>query len=116
MYESTTMAYSEYLADRIRNVLDHKSVIYEEKKMMGGLTFMVNNKMCVGIVKEDLMSRVGPKVYQEALEMDGAREMDFTGRPMKGYVFISSDGVDTDDQLENWVSMALEFNKELVQG
>ena len=108
------MAYNEFLADRIRGILNEKKVAFEEKKMMGGLTFMVNDKMCVGIVKDDLMSRIGPAVYDEALNQDGVREMDFTGRPMKGYVFIDADGMDTEVQLTHWIDLALSFNKEIT--
>ncbi len=104
------MPYSELLADRLRQVLNEKKSPFEEKKMMGGLCFMVNGKMCVGIVKEDLMARVGPIVYEEALEMEGAREMDFTKRPMKGYVFVSPEGTDLYEDLSDWVQMALDYN------
>lgn len=106
------MAYDEHLADRVRQVLKEKNIPADEKKMMGGLTFMVDEKMCVGIVKSDLMARVGPHKMDEALSRDGCRPMDFTGRPMKGYVFISPDGVDMDDDLNYFVELALEFNKE----
>ena len=108
------MAYNEFLADRIRTVLHEKKVAFEEKKMMGGLTFMVNDKMCVGIVKDELMSRIGPKVYEDALTRDGVRAMDFTGRPMKGYVFVNAEGKDTEDQLNHWIELAVQFNKELI--
>ena len=68
------MVYSEKLANRVRTILtDHPKV--EEKKMMGGLTFMVNNKMCVGILKDDLMARIDPAIYETALEKNGCREM-----------------------------------------
>jgi TfoX/Sxy family transcriptional regulator of competence genes len=104
------MAYSEKLANRAREILaDHPKV--EEKKMMGGLTFMVNNKMCVGILRDDLMARIDPAVYQTALEKRGCREMDFTGRPMKGFVFISPDGTKTKKELNHWIGLALEYNK-----
>ena len=104
------MAYDEYLADRIRLLLKEKGVAAEEKKMMGGLTFMVDGKMCVGIVKNNLMARVGPEKYEEALQEEGARVMDFTKRPLKGYVFVEPDGVDLDTQLEMWVQWCLDYN------
>ncbi len=106
------MPYSELLADRLRQVLDEKRVNYVEKKMMGGLCFMVQDKMCVGIIHEDLMARIGPDLYEEALQMKGARKMNFTKRPMKGYVFVDSDGTDLYEDLSNWVQMALDFNPE----
>ena len=105
-----TMAYDQYLADRIRVQLKDKSVAFEEKEMMGGLTFMVDNKMCVGIVKNDLMARVGPEANEKALEKDHARPMDFTGRPMKGYIFVSPEGVDADTELSFWIDLCLEYN------
>ena len=105
------MAYDEYLQERIQNVLKVKNVPNEEKMMFGGLTFMVNGKMCIGIVKNELMARVGPEFHSEALKKDGARTMDFTGKPMAGYVFVSPEGFDSDDQLEFWIDSCLEFNK-----
>jgi len=76
------MAYDEKLADRIREILVDQPVV-EEKQMMGGVTFMVNNKMCVGIVKDEMMARIDPEQYDDALEKHGCRPMDFTGKPMK---------------------------------
>lgn len=106
------MAFDEHLADRIRKSLKDKGIQFEEKKMMGGLTFMVKNKMCVGIVKKDLMARVGPDHYAAALKMKGVREMDFTGKPMKGYVFVEPDGIDLEEDLTAFIDMALDYNKE----
>jgi len=77
---------------------------------------MVNDKMCVGVDKDRkldvdrLMVRVGPDVYEEALQMKGARNMDFTGKPMKGFVFVGPEGFDTDSDLEKWLEMALAYN------
>ena len=104
------MAYNEKLANRIREILFSKRKV-EEKKMMGGLTFMVNNKMCVGISGDDLMARIDPEIYEEALEKKGCREMDFTGRPMKGFVFIDEEGTKSKKDLEYWVELALDYNK-----
>lgn len=104
------MAYNEFLADRMRLVLKEKSVHYLEKRMMGGLTFMVDDKMCVGIVKDDLMARIHPDIYEEALKREGCKEMNFTGRPMKGYVFISPEGTDMDTDLAYWIQLALDYN------
>lgn len=91
------------------HLADHSGV--EEKKMMGGLTFMVNKKMCVGILKDDLMARVDPAIYETAFEKRGCGEMSFTGRPMKGFVFISPDGTKTKEDLNYWIGLALEYNK-----
>ncbi|OJJ20355.1 RNA methyltransferase [marine bacterium AO1-C] len=104
------MAYNELLGDRIRQILQQKQVAFEEKKMFGGLCFMVDQKMCVGIVKEDLMARIGPDAFEEALKKKGVRDMDFAGRPMKGYVFVEPEAMDMDTQLEYWVQLCLDFN------
>lgn len=108
------MAYDENLADRIRKQLHNKHVLFQEKKMMGGLSFMINDKMCVGIVKNDLMARVGKDNYEAALKKPGSRPMDFTGKPMKGYVFVEPAGIDMESELEYWIDLSLEFNKTLV--
>jgi TfoX/Sxy family transcriptional regulator of competence genes len=104
------MAYNEHLAERIREILVNQKKV-EEKEMMGGLTFMVNDKMCVGIIKDDLMARIDPDIYEDSLEKDGCREMDFTGRPMKGFVMISAEGTDRQKDLEYWVGLAINFNR-----
>lgn len=104
------MAYSEQLAERVRNALRNMQRV-EEKKMMGGLTFMVNGKMCVGILKDDLMVRLDPAVYDAVLKRKGCRPMDFTGKPMKGFVFVSPKGTSNKKDLSYWVDLALAFNK-----
>lgn len=104
------MAYDELLADRIRQNLAEKKVHVEEKKMMGGLCFMVNDKMCVGLIKNQLMARIDPEIQAEVLARTGCREMDFTGRPMKGFVFVEPEGWDTDADLDYWVQLCLDFN------
>lgn len=104
------MAYNEFLADRIRHFLSDKKVMVEEKKMMGGLCFMVNDKMCAGVVGEKLMARIDPDLFQLALNRTGCHEMDFTGRPMKGFVFVDPEGTDMDEDLEYWIQLCLDFN------
>ena len=104
------MAYNEYLQERIERVLKEKSIVFEAKKMMGGLCYMIDDKMCVGIVKDDLMARVGDEAYSSLVTRNGARPMDFTKRPMKGYIFVSPEGVDFDEDLEFWVQKCLDFN------
>lgn len=103
------MAYDEKLADRIREFLVELPDV-EEKQMMGGLAFMVNNKMCVGVVKDEMMARIDPEKYETALEIKGCHPMDFTGRPMKGWVFISPEGLEKVKDMEYWVNLALDFN------
>ena len=105
------MAYDEHLAERARRVLQEKKIQnIEEKKMMGGLTFMVNDKMCIGIVKDDLMVRLNPDLHDEALKRTGSRTMDFTAKPMQGYIFVNPEGVDLESDLESWIQMALDYN------
>ena len=112
------MAYSEYLADRVRNRLAHAGLV-EEKKMMGGLIFMVNEKMCLGVDQDKktqqdrLMVRVGKLNYEDLLQKSGSRLMDFTGKPMRGFLFIDPEGFDSEEDLDFWVEKALEFNKQL---
>ena len=105
------MSYNEKLADRVREIIaiDHSNV--EEKKMFGGLCFMVNDKMCVGVESERLMVRLDPTKYDEVINKDGCKPMDFTGRIMKGYVFVDIDALNTRQKLEYWVKLALEYNK-----
>lgn len=104
------MAYNELLADRINQVLSEKNIAFIEKKMMGGLTFMVDDKMCVGIIKENLMVRLDPDIFEEALTKPGCRVMDFTKRPMKGYVYVEPSAIDMDNDLAYWIQLALDFN------
>jgi len=114
------MAYSEYLAERVRIRISNKGIV-EEKKMMGALIFMVNGKMCMGVdsgklTKEDrLMVRVGKLPYEELLNQKGSKEMNFTGKPMRGFLFIGPDGFDREEELDFWVEKALEFNKFLTK-
>ena len=107
-----TMAYNEKLADRTRELisLTHKNV--EEKKMFGGLCFMVNDKMCVGVESERLMVRLDPAKYDEVMEKEGCKPMNFTGKIMKGYVFVDIDVLKSKTELEYWIKLALEFNKQ----
>ncbi|HQQ97061.1 MAG TPA: TfoX/Sxy family protein [Cyclobacteriaceae bacterium] len=104
------MAYDQKLAARIRTGLSKVKRV-EEKEMMGGLTFMVNGKMCVGIIKDELMCRIDPEGHESAVEKQGCRTMDFTGRPMKGYIMVDSTGMKSDAELASWLALALEFNK-----
>lgn len=104
------MAYDEHLADRLRMTLKGLNVQYIEKKMMGGLCFMVDDKMCVGIVRNDLMARIPPETYEKVITEPDCRPMDFTGKPMKDFVMIGPSGVDMDEDLEKWVQRCLDFN------
>tara|TARA_B100000508_G_C11355232_1_gene226063 strand:- start:59 stop:421 length:363 start_codon:yes stop_codon:yes gene_type:complete len=104
------MAFNELLADRISFFFKNEGVNFYEKKMFGGLCFMVNDKMCVGVVKDELMARIGEKNYNEALSKKGCSKMSFTGRPMKSYVFLNEEATDLDKNLEYWLKLALNFN------
>ena len=104
------MAYNQKLADRIRERLVNVKKM-KEKEMMGGLTFMVNDKMCVGIIKDELMCRIDPEIQEVALSKTGCRIMDFTGRPMKGYVMVDEAGMKSKKDFDYWIELCLEFNK-----
>ncbi len=104
------MAYNEKLSDRIREAISHLPKV-EEKLMFGGSCYMVNGKMCVGVVKDEMMCRINPEIYEAALKKRGCREMDFNHRPMKGFVFISEEGMKTKKEFEYWINLALDFNK-----
>ena len=102
------MAYDEALADRIGVILkDQPNVV--GKKMFGGIAFMVNGNMCCGVVKDTLMLRVGPENYESLLSHPPAREMDFTGKSMKGMIYVDPDGLKSEEELKTWVERALEF-------
>ena len=105
-----TMAYNEKLAARIREKLEHTPRV-KEKEMMGGLTFMVNDKMCIGIIKDEMMCRIDPTMQESVLSRTGCRIMDFTGRPMKGYVMVDDTGIKSRKDFDYFVDLCLSFNK-----
>lgn len=104
------MAFDELLADRVRSEFADRAVNFEEKRMMGGLCFMVDGKMCVGIDGERLMVRLDPANYEAALQNTGCVPMDFTGKPMRGFVFVHAAVLKSTKQLSSWLDAALEFN------
>ncbi|HEV3225112.1 MAG TPA: TfoX/Sxy family protein [Puia sp.] len=104
------MAYNEKLAGRTRELIRKTHRITEEKKMFGGLCFMVNNKMCVGVEQERMMVRLDPSIYDEVMEMEGCHPMDFTGKPMRGYVFVDASALNTQKKLGYWIQLALDYN------
>ena len=104
------MAYSEYLVDRVSHFFTEKSIPFQTKKMFGGLCFMVDGKMCVGVNVDEIMARINPDKYQESLLKEGCREMNFTGRPMKGFVFLTEEAIDLEEELNYWLQLALDFN------
>jgi TfoX/Sxy family transcriptional regulator of competence genes len=103
------MAFNEKITDRIREALVHLPSV-EEKYMFGGVCFMVNKKMCIGVVKDEMMCRIDPLLEEDVLEKVGCRPMDFTGRPMKGYIYINEDGMKTKKTFAYWINLCLDFN------
>ena len=102
------MAYDEQLAARVGAILKGTRALVE-KKMFGGLAYLSNGKMFAGILKSDLVVRVGPEANDQALKEPYTRPMDFTGKPMKGYVFVGPDGVKSAAQLRKWLTKGLDF-------
>lgn len=104
------MAYDEFLAERIERVLQDANVPFYGKKMFGGICYMVDEKMCVGVLKRELMVRVDPMIHDEFCRKPGAKPMDFTGASMKGFIMIDPESVDLEEDLEYWIRQALDFN------
>jgi TfoX/Sxy family transcriptional regulator of competence genes len=102
------VAYDEGLADRIRDALADRDDV-AERKMFGGLAFMVSGNMCCGVIGSEAMLRLGPEGADEALDDPHARPMDFTGRPMKNMVYVEPAGLEDDADLRRWVARALAF-------
>lgn len=106
------MAYDERLAERVREAIAERDGV-REKKMFGGLAFLLHGNMCCGIVGQDLMVRVGPDAYDEALAHPRARPMDFTGRSMKGMIYVEPDGLTAPDELAAWVWRGIHYAESL---
>ena len=106
------MAYDLLLGERIRTSLSPKKGI-EEKKMFGGLGFLLHGNMLVGVWKNSLIARVGPDAYEHSIREPHAREFDITGRPMKGWVLIDAEGVSDDEELNGWIQRAVNFVRTL---
>jgi TfoX/Sxy family transcriptional regulator of competence genes len=104
------MPYNEKLAERIRERLSEVPKV-KEINMMGGLAFMVNAKMCVGIFKDEMLCRIDPNDRDELLERHGASVMEFTGRPMKGMVLVDTSGMKSTKDFEFWITQCLDYNK-----
>lgn len=106
------MAFDEELAARVRRQLAGREAV-TEKRMFGGLAFLVRGNMCCGVVGEELMVRVGADEYPAALEQPHAREMDFTGRALRGFVYVSPAGIAADRDLAAWVGRGASFAETL---
>jgi len=102
------VVYSESLASRIRQTLAGRRGI-TEKKMFGGIGFLLNGNMCVGVSQTSLIVRLGPEQADEARRQPNVVEFDVAGRPLKGWVMIEAEGIDTDEQLTAWIQQAVEF-------
>ena len=102
------MAYDEGLAQRLRDCFAERDDVVE-RRMFGGLAFMLSGNMCCGVIGDELMARVGPEYYASALQHAQARPMDFTGKPLKGFVYVASDGITADQGLERRVRRCIEF-------
>ncbi|MCX6252085.1 MAG: TfoX/Sxy family protein [Bacteroidetes bacterium] len=105
------MTYNEKLADRTREIISLTQENVDEKLMFGGVCFMVNDKMCLGVIKERLMVRLAPEKYEEVLEIVGCTPFDFSGKAMKGFVYVETDVLVSNEQLTFWVNLALDYNK-----
>lgn len=106
------MAYDTGLAQRVREALEDRAGL-SERAMFGGLAFLVDGKMCVGVQNSTLMARVGPERHEDALAVPHVREMDFTGRPMRGYVYVDPLGLQEDNELKAWVQWCANFASSL---
>lgn len=106
------MAYDEGLAQRVREYLNGRQEA-EEKKMFGGLAFMIRGNMSCGITGSELMVRVGKDRYEQFLDEPHVREMDFTGKALNGFVYVTEEGLQSDEILEYWIDNALSFAETL---
>jgi TfoX/Sxy family transcriptional regulator of competence genes len=103
------MAYNEALAQRLRQKLMHLPDV-EEKEMFGGIVFMVNAKMCMGVFKQDLMARINPNILESLKDIDGWQQMTMGGMKMSGYILVSEDVINQNNDLDFWIKLALDFN------
>jgi TfoX/Sxy family transcriptional regulator of competence genes len=103
------MAYDDVLASRVRTALGSARRI-EEKRMFGGMTFMVRGKMCVSVGRDRLMCRIDPAIHDAAVRREGCRAVVMKGRPLRGYVHVDREAVRTKRGLDYWVALALDYN------
>jgi len=106
------MVYDEKLASRIRKILVMQKGL-AEKKMFGDISLMLKGNMCYGVIKNNLVVRVGPERYEKALAERHVRPMDFTGRPLRGFVFVGLGRYQTDEALTKWVKLAIDVASSL---
>ena len=108
------MAYNETLSLRIAEQLMDQKIPFEEKKMFGGIAFMINDKMCIGVLKDEIMLRVMDEHYESLLEINHVKPMEFTGRTMRGFLFIEEPAYHQDKALRRWIAYAQEFGEKGV--
>lgn len=106
------MAYDEGLAERLREILADEPNL-EEKRMFGGLSFLLNGNLSVGVIADELIVRVGPDAHAEALDQPGVRAFDFTGRSMVGWVVVAPESIEDDVALQSWVESGMRFARSL---
>ena len=102
------MPYNTELADRVRERIAKKGLELTEKKMFGGLSFLYQGKMMVGIIQDDLIGRICSPTYEEALGWNHCSEMKFTGKPMKEFITVSQEGLTTDTEIDRWIEYGIE--------
>lgn len=110
------MPYDQHLLERIEKAFKEKKVRFVQKNMIGGLCFMVNDKMVVGVANDALMIRIDPELYPMALKKKGCRVMDFNGRTLKGFLLVESIGIHSDKDLLYWIQLSLDFNPKAKAG
>jgi len=104
------MAYHEQLANRVRELIAERITNVEQRKMFGGLCFLVDDKICVAVKKDKMLARVAPEIYDAVIEEDGCTPMSRSGTNMKGYLYVDENYLRTQKQLAHWVNLALDFN------
>ncbi len=105
------MAFDEHLGQRVTNMLERCGATFTQTRMFGGLGSMINDKMSMGVVKDELMVRVLDDKFEGTLANEHVREMDFSGRPMRGFIYVEPKGFATDSALSEWVDLAIEFGR-----
>lgn len=104
------MAYNEQLANRVRELIAERTANVEERKMFGGLCFLVDEKICVAVKKDKMLARIAPEIYDTAIEEEGCTPMSKSGTNMTGYLYVDENHLHTQKQLTYWVNLALDFN------
>ena len=109
------MGYNVELTNRVKTALSNVPFV-EEKRMFGGITFMVEGKMCISVGDDRIMCRIDPAIHDEALKRNAVRTVIMKGHEYKGYVYVQESGIEEKEDFDFWIGLALEFNKKLVVG